>query len=107
MTDACAKEYKGFWFHPDTPDKLCDVLINLRNNRTRIRLDYGDTVTGRSWQEVYDVAGYIGNSTGPHKILILVNNSRSSGGGAILTHCILSVKLSTKPHTVLYELERQ
>jgi hypothetical protein len=70
------------------------VLMECMEKRIRVTLDYGDTTTGKSWGETCDVSGYIGRSTGILKVLILVANSRSHGGGAILTGSILSIKTS-------------
>lgn len=92
----------GTTYHDETPETLINVLETCRNHRIRVVLDYGDTETGKSWGDIYDVTGYIGRSTGTKKIPILVFNSRSLGGGAILDHCILSVKTS-KGKRVLWQ----
>lgn len=57
----------------------------------RVRIWYGDTETGRAWQEEHDVLGYVGRSTGEHKIPLLVYSRRSRGGGAILTENIVRI----------------
>lgn len=88
------KEIDGTFFHVETPIELCHVLNRARENRTRIIVDYGDVETGKSWGETYDIAGYVGRSTGSIKVPLLVHNSRSLGGGAMLDHCILTVKAS-------------
>jgi hypothetical protein len=41
--------------------------------------------------EENDVTGYVGKSTGNQPIPLLVHNSRSFGGGALLDHCIVKV----------------
>jgi len=69
-------------------------LNRARENRIRIVVDYGDVKTGESWGEQYDIVGYVGRSTGRIKVPLLVFNSRSLGGGAMLDHCILTVKTS-------------
>lgn len=91
------KEYKvvnGTYYNKDTNDEVIRILEICRQNRTRIVLDYGDPETGKSWNETFDVTGYIGRSTGQIKIPILVYNNRSLGGGGILTHKIISIKTS-------------
>jgi len=93
----------GTFFKPETPDELVRVLDHCRKYKVRVVLDYGDTTTKKSWGETNDIVGYISRSTGAVKIPILVFNSRSIGGGAILDHCILSVRTS-KGKTVLYQL---
>jgi hypothetical protein len=69
-----------------------------RNCKTeeRIRIDYGDVNTLKSWNETYDVEGYVGATTGDRKAFILVHNKRSMGGGCILTDCILSIRTARK-----------
>lgn len=95
------KEINGTSYDVRTNDKIINVLEKCRRNGTRIILDYGDTETGESWNEVYDITGRLGRSTGNVKIPILLHNSRSIGGGAILDHCIIGIKES-KGGKVLY-----
>lgn len=96
----------GTAYHIDTPDDLVAVLQRLRLEGTRIKLDYGDVKTGESWGEVHDVAGRISRSTGKFKVPILLNNSRSSGGGSIITDRILSIRYSNgKNYGMIYKLE--
>ena len=54
-------------------------------------LDYGDTETGQSWRETFDIRGSIGRSTGSIKIPLLIKTSRSLGGGAVLDHCLVKI----------------
>ena len=63
---------------------------------TRIRIHYGDTETGQDWGDVYDVAGYVSQSTGREPILLLVNNSRSMGGSPILLDNIVRVRSAAR-----------
>ena len=95
------KEVNGTSYDVRTNDDIINVLENCRRNGTRIILDYGDTTTGESWNEVYDITGRLGRSTGNVKIPILLHNVRSIGGGAILDHCIIGIKES-KGGKVLY-----
>ncbi len=88
-------------YHVGTSDQVIEVLEQCRLNLTRILLDYGDTETGQSWGEMYDIRGYVGRSTGSIKIPLLVYNSRSIGGGSISTHCIIKISES-KGGKVLY-----
>ena len=99
------KQYKKVGqlsFDSRTPDRVCEILesYNRTGREQRLRLYYGDTETGRCWMEEHDTIGYIGRSTGSVKIPLLIHNSRSMGGGAILDHCI--VKITANGHT-LYE----
>ena len=84
----------GTSYDSRTPIEVINVLENARKNDTRIILDYGHTETGASWGETFDITGYIGRSTGSIKIPILISNSRSNGGGAILDYCIVGIKTS-------------
>lgn len=77
-------------YHEDTPEEVKRILEScLHQYDQRVRIFYGDTKTGRDWMEEYDVTGTIGRSTGTQPVLLLVNNRRSMGGGALLTHCIV------------------
>ena len=93
-------------YHKDTPMEVRRILENAlrsRNFRTksiRLRLWYGDTTTGRDWHEENDVSGYIGKSGGDIQVPLLIHNSRSIGGGAILDHCIVKIQ---EGHNVLYQ----
>lgn len=96
----------GTAYHIDTPDELVRILEWLRDNQTRITVDYGDTKTGKSWNEEHDVSGRIGRSNGKFKIPLLIYSSRSWGGGGLLDHCILSIKHSNKSEGgYIYRLE--
>lgn len=87
------KVANGTFYHESTPDAVIRILENSRMNNKRIRIFYGDRNTGRDWLEVYDTIGTIGRSCGSRKIPLLIKNSRSSGGGAILDHCIVKITI--------------
>ena len=96
------KEVNGLYFDPRTPDKVCEVLSLYNHMRRtgrarRLRVWYGDTDTGRCWMEEHDVTGYVGRSTGSKPIPLLIHNSRSDGGSAILDHCIVRIT-ARNPH---------
>lgn len=94
----------GTAYHIETPDDLVKIMEQLRENNTRVTFDFGDTVTGESWEEEFDITGRIGRSTGRIKIPLLIKTSRSWGGGAILDHCILSIKYANKKDGgIIYE----
>lgn len=93
-TDAHGATYQiigGTAYHLQTPAAVIRVLENTRHNGKRIRIFYGDMETGRDWCEEYDTIGTIGRSMGKIKIPLLIKNSRSMGGGAILDHCIIKI----------------
>lgn len=84
-------ELGGFHFHPDTPDNVARAIVRAHQDRSRVRLFYGDTATGAAWPSEFDVMGTIGRSMGPVKVPLLIANRRSTGGGALLDHCIVAV----------------
>ncbi|XAI95443.1 hypothetical protein [Microcystis phage Mvi-JY20] len=89
-------------FSEGTDPKVMQVLKDLLSHpRTRVHILKGNTETGKPWYEQYDTCGYIGRSTGTKPIPLLVHNSRSFGGGAILTANILRIQTTTGK--VLYE----
>jgi len=96
-------EYKlvnGTSYDKRTDDEVIKVLEHCRSHNIRIVLDYGDTKTGRSWNERNDVTGRVGRSSGQVNVPILLYNNRSYGGGAILTHCIIGIKTSKGKDTL-------
>lgn len=93
-------------FNAETPMKLARLLIDLYQSKKRVVFDYGDIKTNESWGEVYDITGTIGLTKGHYDLHypILLHNSRSIGGGMILTHCIVEVAES-KGKRSLYKNE--
>jgi len=92
-------------YNKDTPDAVIKILENNRSGHRgeRLRLWYGDPKTGKDWEEVYDVEGYIGRSTGLIKVPLLIHNSRSMGGPALLDDNIIKIAETKGSHRVLYE----
>lgn len=82
--------------------KVTSILEEVRQDNTRIVLDYGDVKTGQSWGECFDIVGRIGRSNGSVKIPILLYNKRSMGGGAILDNCIVKI-MTSKGKRILYQ----
>ena len=89
-----------FYFDNNTCDKVKTALTDCYNKQCRVRLWYGDTKTGVSWLEEYDVAGTVGRSRGQVKIPLLLKNTRSSGGGGILTNCIVRIDVISTRRTI-------
>lgn len=96
------KIVNGTFYDTRTPQEVIDVIESARAGGRRVRLSYGDTETGRDWQEQYDIVGRIGRSAGPVKVPILIHNRRSIGGHAILDHCIVRI-VSSVGGRVLYQ----
>lgn len=91
-TEIKYKEVNGTSYHEETPEQIVSVLESCRTNNRRIRLFYGDTKSGLVWPEECDVIGTLGRSTGRYKVPLLLKTERSTGGGAILDHCIVGIK---------------
>lgn len=83
------REPSGTYYHDTTPRPVIDALENARNTGARVRLFLGDRETGKDWNEENDVTGFIGRSSGPIKIPLLLRTKSSSGGGSILCDCIV------------------
>ena len=88
-----------------TSGGVADILNRLTESKQRVRLVYGDTETGKDWLKEYDVLGSIGRSTGANQIPLLISNSRSTGGGAIMEDCILKIA-DVKSKKVLYQHDK-
>lgn len=82
--------------------ELEKVLQELYKTKDRVRIFYGDPVTGLDWCETYDTQGYIYKSTGIKPCYILVHNTRSMGGSAILCDNIVKI---TKDKKTIYQTE--
>lgn len=102
MSETKYKVVDGTSFRQDTPSGLCNLLNDLRETRTIVRVFLGDTETGRCWNEEYDVIGRVGRSTGRVKIPLLVPRQNSYGGPALLDHCIVRIQ-ETYTKAVLYQ----
>lgn len=97
------KSKQGTFFHKETPQKVKDILDGHMQSSTRLFIDLGDTKTGKSWGEIYDNQGTISRSMGQVKVPLLIKTVRSSGGGAILDHCIIRIKTTGKNGITLYK----
>jgi hypothetical protein len=82
---ACVNHTWLYDWGQDTPQAVKAALLDAKDTGARVRIFYGDPVTGRDWGQEHDVTGTVSRSTGWFKCLILVANSRSDGGPAILT----------------------
>lgn len=100
--EACSgiKNYNvvnGTSYDSRTPDGVIRVLEQVRLNRTRLHVSLGHTdgaKIGLDWLEEFESHGYIGRSTVPIKVPLLVANRRSLGGGALLDYCIVRIRQS-------------
>jgi len=87
------REHEGypFVFGEGTIKAVKDALFVAYFSRAgrRYRFWWGDTTTGKAWDQEWDVLGSVGRSMGPRHIPILIHNGRSMGGGAISTGSIV------------------
>ena len=92
------KVVNGTTFHAETPIKVCNILNDAISSRCskRIRIFLGDRETGKDWNEFFDNIGYVGRSTGSSKIPLMIHNTRSTGGCAILDDCIVKITVDKK-----------
>ncbi len=99
-TGAEYKVYNGTAYNKNTSNDVIKVLdMYLQGSRDqRVRIFYGDTKTGQDWNEEHDVIGYLGRSCGQFKIPLMISKANSSGGAAILDHCI--IKITVEKRTV-------
>ncbi|MCK4666869.1 hypothetical protein KAU33_08975 [Candidatus Dependentiae bacterium] len=89
-------EMNGTRYDEDTPEELIHVLEQVRNLGLRIKLCYGDQMTGRDWEETCDIKGYVSRSTGKIKVPILVYNTRNISGSEIPTAHIVKIEYANK-----------
>ena len=81
----------GTYYHDSTPAEIVRILENARASKQRLRIFLGDIETGRDWLEEFGVAGTIGRSTGREPSPLMIANSRSTGGGALLDDSIVKI----------------
>jgi hypothetical protein len=87
--------------YADAPPEVIAILERCRADGTRIRVAYGHA-DGQDWGDTYCTTGYVGRSCGPIKIPLLIHNTRSMGGGGILTDKVIRIE-TTKGRRVLYQ----
>ena len=93
------KDYKvvnGTFYELNTDNKVIEVLENARKSESRIRIFYGDTITGEDWLEDYDTIGIVGRTCGNIKSPILLKRKNSTGGGRILTENIVKITIDKR-----------
>lgn len=72
-------------------ESLMDILLSAYACHFRVRIWYGDSETGRSWNEEYGTTGRIERTGGNIKAPIMVSSSRSLGGGAVSVGKIIRI----------------
>ena len=95
-------EYKGLWFNETSiSPEVKEIIVNNVGTERRFRFWFGDE-TGKSWNDTYDVTGYIGKSCGSVKVPLLLHNLRSIGGGELMYNRIIKI-VETSTKKVLYQ----
>ena len=92
---------KGLTFNNKTPLLVAKIIAEHARTGKRLRFWFGDIETGRSWEEEWDTVGHIGVSGGPQKVPLLMHQSNSHCGPAILTDCVIKI-VDTKTKRTLY-----
>ncbi len=85
-----ARLSSGTCYHQETPDQVIRILESCMKSGVTVRVFYGDTQTGQSWHDEFDMVGRIGRSTGSIKIPLLVPKG-DCGGPGLLDHCIIRI----------------
>lgn len=80
-------------FHSKTPEPVKQILRQYLGKDVRLRFFFGDAETGADWLCAWDTQGYVNSSCGTQKIPLLVPLRSSSGGGALLDHCIIKIQV--------------
>ena len=86
-------------YHADTPDIVAEIIDNARIAGQKIRLWYGSG--GHTWPEEYDTVGYIGRSTGPIKVPLLLSRKTSIDGSTIIDHCICRIDVKNEKNQII------
>lgn len=102
-TEKVYQVVNGTTYAENTPQGVISALEAARHDKRRIRIFYGDVVTGQSWLDRYDIEGTVGRSTGTNKVPLLIHNSRSMGGGVISTDVVLRIQTTGKNGHLLYQ----
>lgn len=86
------EKHGNLFFPVGTDANVIRVLNDCYDQKTRVRLHYGDAKTGRLWLEEHEVIGRVGRSTGDIRVPLLIKSSRSYGGGEILAGSIIGIQ---------------
>ncbi len=102
------KRFNGVYYNQNTPFEVVKALDDARRHNYRIRLHYGETDSnkpdvGRDWHEELFVTGYVRISTEPPNVPVLRRTQRSTGGAAILDHCIVRIRRKDQGNATIYQ----
>lgn len=91
----------GTWFSLGTDAKVKSILNTAINDHSKLRIFYGDSVTGRSWMDEFDMYGRIGRSCGALKIPLLIEDGEMGGCGILTDRIIKIVKFSKRGGVII------
>lgn len=80
------------WFHPTTPTKVRFALNQAKACRRRIRIYYGDPVTGRDSLQIGDTIGWVGRSGATLPGPVLLANANDRAGMPIMDNAVVRVQ---------------
>jgi hypothetical protein len=96
QTKGITQMTKQISYTQGTPEEVKTVLESYLHKDVRVRLFYGNVETGEDYMEEHDITGYIGRSSGVSPCVILLNNSRSTGGLGISTRIIVKITVDNR-----------
>lgn len=102
------KIVNGTYYHKEVPNDLVSLLEQLREDKRRIIIKYGDVVSGLMEPQHFPERGTIGRSTGSQKVPLLIKTKRSLGGEILSEQRILQICTSPEgsvlwTHPILLE----
>ena len=89
-------EVKNTYYNENTPKQVIEILEHVQNLETRIRIYYGDQMTGEDWKDVRDVEGYVSKSAGKIQKPILMYSTQSTSGAIIFTANVVKIEYANK-----------
>jgi hypothetical protein len=103
---SAVQNVNGTYYNASTHKRVIEILEQARVLKERYGRDryisglrllliYGDSVTGKVWMGATPDRGYIGRSTGINKVPLLIRNTNSLGGEAILDDKIIQIRESS------------
>lgn len=94
--------FSGSLYPVGTSKDVIHNLDSLASNEIRVKIAYGDPITGRDWQQEFETTGYVTRTMGAH-VALLVHNARSMGGSPIYSDSIVRITSTRKSGRVFYE----
>lgn len=84
-----------------TPSMVFAALEDAAHGKMRVKVAYGDPITGRDWQDEFETSGYVERTAKSH-VALLVHNARSMGGSLLRADHLVQIKAANGGR-VLYE----